>query len=274
MTPPSPLILVRGGGDLASGAVARLHRAGFSVVVLELARPLAMRRLVSFAEAVYAGEIWVEEMHGVCVGGAEEAARALEAGAVPVWVDPEAECRQHLRPVAIVDGRMRKRPPEPGVASSLPVIGLGPGFTAGLDCLAVVETKRGAHLGRVIWQGNAALDTRVPEPTSGFAEERVLRSPAAGEVLGLKALGSNVQEGDNVAEVAGVAVRAKFAGVLRGLMHDGLHVEAGAKLGDIDPRGDPSLCTLISDKALAVGGGVLEAVLSQAEIRRQLGAAR
>jgi xanthine dehydrogenase accessory factor len=152
MTLPSPLILVRGGGDLASGAVARLHRAGFSVVVLELARPLAVRRLVSFAEAVYAGEICVEEMHGVCVGGAEEAARALEAGAVPVWVDPEAECRQHLRPVAIVDGRMRKRPPEPGVASSLPVIGLGPGFTAGLDCLAVVETKRGAHLGRVIWQ--------------------------------------------------------------------------------------------------------------------------
>jgi xanthine dehydrogenase accessory factor len=255
---------------LASGAVARLTRAGFPVVVLELARPLAVRRLVSFAEAVYAGEVWVEEVHGVCVDGVGEARRAFEAKTVPVLVDPEGASRSELRPVALVDGRMRKRPPEEGGVGNVPLIGLGPGFTAGLDCLAVVETKRGPHLGRVIWQGSAESDTRVPELTGGFAEERVLRAPSAGEVTGLKAIGSRVQEGEAVARVAGTEVRAKFAGVLRGLMQDGLHVEVGAKLGDIDPRGDPALCRLISDKALAVGGGVLEAVLSQPEIRRRL----
>jgi xanthine dehydrogenase accessory factor len=270
MTSTSPLIVVRGGGDLASGAVARLARAGFAVVVLELARPLAVRRLASFAEAVYAGEIWVEEIHGLCVDGPEEAVRAVRAGTVPVLVDPEGSSRSALRPAAIVDGRMRKRPPEEGGEPPVPLIGLGPGFTAGVDCLAVVETKRGPHLGRVIWQGSAESDSRVPEATGGFAEERVLRAPSAGEVLGLKAIGSRVQEGEAVARVDGVEVHAKFSGVLRGLMRDGLQVEAGAKLGDVDPRGDPALCRLISDKALAVGGGVLEALLSQPEIRRGL----
>jgi xanthine dehydrogenase accessory factor len=270
MTSTSRLIVVRGGGDLASGAIARLTRAGFSVVVLELPRPLAVRRTVSFAEAVYAGEVWVEELHGVCVDGVEQAVQALGAGTVPVLVDPEGSSRSALRPAAIVDGRMRKRPPEGAGEPPVPLVGLGPGFTAGVDCLAVVETKRGAHLGRVIWQGSAESDTRIPEPTGGFAEERVLRAPSAGEVLGLRAIGSRVQEGEAVARVDGVEVRAKFAGVLRGLMQDGVQVEAGAKLGDVDPRGDPALCHLISDKALAVGGGVLEALLSQPEIRRGL----
>jgi xanthine dehydrogenase accessory factor len=270
MTPDPPLVLVRGGGDLASGVAARLHRAGFSVVVLELPRPLAVRRLVSFAEAVYTGEVRVEEIQGLRVGGASEVAEALRAGAVPVLVDPEALCRKSLHPQIVVDGRMRKVPPEGGLEEPELVIGLGPGFTAGVDCHAVVETKRGHHLGRVIWQGTADRDTRVPEPTEGRAEERVLRAPVPGEMHGLKPIAAIVREGEAVAEVDGKAVRARFDGVLRGLLHDGLRVEKGMKLGDVDPRLDPSLCTLISDKALAVGGGVLEAVLSRREIRRLL----
>lgn len=266
-----PLALVRGGGDLASGAVARLHRAGFAVAVAELDRPMAVRRLVSFAQAVYAGEVWVEEIRAVRIEQPGEAAACIQAGSVPVLIDPEAESAIVLHPQVLVDGRMRKSPPEKALDDTMLVIGLGPGFTAGLDCHAVVETKRGPHLGRVMWRGSAASDTRLPEPSAGFSEERVLRAPAAGVMRGLVPLGSRVREGEPVAEVAGSVVRAPFDGLVRGLLHDGLQIEPGVKLGDIDPRDDPSICALISDKALAVGGGVLEAALSRREIRRCLG---
>jgi xanthine dehydrogenase accessory factor len=240
-------------------------------VVLEIATPMAVRRLVSFAQAIYAGEVWVEEIHGARVEKAEHAADALAAGSVPVLVDPEARSLSLLRPQVLVDGRMRKAPTETALGDAIFMIGLGPGFTAGSDCHAVVETKRGPRLGRVIWQGSATGDTGVPEPTGGFAEERVLRAPDAGVMHGLVPLGSRVRAGQAVAEVAGKAVAAPFDGVVRGLLHDGLQVEVGVKLGDIDPRNDPSICALISDKALAVGGGVLEAALSRREIRRGLG---
>lgn len=266
-----PLALVRGGGDLASGAVARLYRAGFGVVVLELARPMAVRRLVSFAQAVYAGEAWVEEIRGARIEKAEHAAQCIRGGSVPVLIDPEAQSIAALRPAILIDGRMRKAPPETSLDGSLLMIGLGPGFTAGSDCHAVVETKRGPHLGRVLWIGSAAADTRLPEPSGGFSEERVLRAPGPGVMHGLVPLGSRVRAGEPVAEVGGSMIRARFDGLVRGLLHDGLEVEGGVKLGDLDPRDDPSICALISDKALAVGGGVLEAALSRSEIRRSLG---
>jgi xanthine dehydrogenase accessory factor len=266
-----PLAIIRGGGDLASGAAARLHRAGFGVMVLEIATPLAVRRLVSFAQAVYAGEVWVEEIHGARIEEADQAAGVLADGSVPVLIDPDARYLSALRPRILVDGRMRKAPPEIALDEAALVIGLGPGFTAGSDCHAVVETKRGPRLGRVIWQGSAASDTGVPEPTGGFGEERVLRAPDAGVMHGLVPIGTRVRAGQAVAEIAGKLVAAPFDGVIRGLLHDGLHVEAGTKLGDIDPRNDPSICALISDKSLAVGGGVLEAALSRREIRRGLG---
>jgi xanthine dehydrogenase accessory factor len=196
---------------------------------------------------------------------------AISDKAIPVLVDPEGACIGVLGPQVLVDGRMRKAPPEIRRGRAPLFIGLGPGFTAGVDCDAVVETKRGPHLGRVLWRGTAEEDTRVPEPIRGFAAERVLRAPAAGNVIGRVTLGSTVRKGQAVADVGGVPVTAPFDGVLRGLLHDGLGVEAGMKIGDIDPRGDPALCALISDKALAVGGGVVEAALSQEEIRRGLG---
>jgi xanthine dehydrogenase accessory factor len=268
MTPP--LVCIRGGGDLATGVAARLHRSGFAVVVTEVAQPLAVRRTVALAESVYAGEARVEELVGRRAEDAEAALRVLTEGVVPVIVDPELSCRERLRPLAIVDARMLKRPAaEPRRPGTL-LIGLGPGFEAGVNCDAVVETNRGHHMGRVYWQGSGQPDTGVPDPVVGFDVDRVLRAPAAGEFQGTQAIGSRLEPGDLIARVGGAELRAPFAGVLRGLLHDGVPVEQGLKVGDLDARGDPSYCYLISDKSLAIGGGVLEALLSRPEIRGRL----
>lgn len=269
--PTRPLVLIRGGGDLATGVAARLHRAGFSVVVLEIAQPLAVRRLVALAEAAYAGQVVIEDLRGLRCADVETALAALRDGWIPVLVDPEAGCRSQLRPGALVDGRMLKASPELGMEAAPLVIGLGPGFTAGLDCHAVVETHRGHHMGRVLWRGGAEPDTAIPEPMAGFDRERILRAPASGAIEGRRPLGSVVRKGDDIALVGGVPLVAPFDGALRGLMHDGLVVAQGTKIGDLDPRGVASYCFEISDKSLAVGGGVLEALLSRPEIRRRLG---
>ncbi len=266
-----PLVLIRGGGDLATGVAARLYRTGFDVVVLEVPQPRAIRRLVALAEAVHAGRVRIEDLHGVHCADAGAARSALAEGLVPVLVDPQADSRAAFQPVALVDARMRKAPPELGLEAAPFVVGLGPGFTAGVDCHAVVETQRGHHLGRVLWQGQAALDSGVPEAVVGHDRDRVLRAPTAGVLEALVPLGAVVQAGEEIARIGGVPLRAPFAGALRGLLHDGLEVVQGEKVGDLDPRGVPAYCREISDKSLAVGGGVLEALLSQPEIRRRLG---
>src|SRR3990170_3716418 len=265
-----PLVILRGGGDLATGVAVRLHRCGFAIVVLELARPLAIRRLVALAEAVYEGEMQVEDLHGRRVESAAEVWGALEAGGIPVRVDPEANSLRELPAAALVDARMTKRPPELGREAAPLVIGLGPGFSANRDCHAVVETQRGHWLGRVIWNGGASADSGVPEPIAGYTVDRVLRAPVSGVLEGARALGSIVEPGETIAVVNGQALRAPFRGALRGLLHDGLDVQKGMKVGDLDPRCEPAYCSRISDKALAVGGGVLEALLSRPEIRRLL----
>jgi xanthine dehydrogenase accessory factor len=272
MNAESPLILVRGGGDLATGVAARLHRSGFAIVVTEIAQPLAVRRLVALAEAVYAGEVGIEDLRGRKVEDIATAREALAGGIIPVLVDPEGQSRHELHPLAIVDGRMLKHSQPAELESEPLIVGLGPGFTAGVNCHAVVETKRGHALGRVRWEGAAEPDTGIPEPVSGHAVERVLRAPAAGELRSHAALGSLVKKDDLIATVGNVDLLAPFDGALRGLMHDGVHVEASEKIGDLDPRNQVGFCFHISDKALAVGGGVLEALLSRPEIRRPLGA--
>ncbi len=266
----SPFVLLRGGGDLASGVAARLFRSGFRLLITELPQPRVIRRLASFAEAVYAGRTQVEGIEAVRIGQAAEAARLANQGQIPVLIDPSGEARHQLPLLALVDARMRKQPPELGFESAPMVVGLGPGFTAGIDCHAVVETQRGHYLGRVIWTGSAAPDSGRPGEIAGEAEGRVLRAPAAGEMYGRVALGSVVAPGQSVAEVGGRTVSAPFAGVVRGLLHDGLTVATGEKIGDIDPRGVTAYCSEVSDKALAVGGGVLEALLTRAEIRQAL----
>jgi xanthine dehydrogenase accessory factor len=265
-----PLVLIRGGGDLATGVAARLHRSGFAVVVTEIAQPLAVRRLVALAEAVYAGEVVIEDLQARRVEDSKEVLQALSEGIIPVLVDPQGENCAVLAPLVVVDARMLKRH-QPGSLDEAPfVVGLGPGFVVGENCHAVVETKRGHTLGRVLWQGSAEADTGIPGQVSGHAADRVLRAPTSGEVTGGAALGSLVKQGDQIATVGGEAVTAPFDGALRGLLHDGVQVAKGAKVGDVDPRGKRAHCFLISDKSLAIGGAVLEALLSQPFIRQTL----
>lgn len=270
MTHPGPLILLRGGGDLATGVAARLWRSGFGVVVTEIERPRAVRRLVSLAEAIYAGSVTVEDLRGERVSDAAQATAALDRGAIPILVDPGAATRNELAPAALVDARMTKAVPDLDLSTAPFVVGLGPGFTVGFHAHAVVETHRGPRMGRVYWEGSAEADTGVPDPVAGQDVNRVLRAPADGTFEATAKIGTLVSAGEQLAVVNGSAVAAPFDGALRGLLHAGLEVSEGEKVGDLDPRGDVTVCSLISDKALAVGGGVLEALLARPQIRAQL----
>lgn len=264
------MIFMRGGGDLASGVVYRLYRAGIPVVVAELPQPLVVRRLVSFAEVVYRGSFQVE---GVPAQLASDSASALDLLAreiVAVVVDPQGLSRLELKPLVIVDGRMAKRLPDIAIDAAPLIIGLGPGFIAGENCHAVIETNRGHAMGRVIWEGPAEADTGIPEAVERYRAERVLRAPAAGVITAMANIGDVLSVGQPVAEISGEIITAPFDGVLRGLVHPGIVIRKGMKIGDVDPRGDPAYCTRISDKSLAVGGGVLEAILSRPEIRQKL----
>lgn len=254
-------IVVRGGGDLGSGVALRLWRGHFRVIVLETANPIAVRRTVSLAEAVYDGRARVEEMEGRLVGSAADAL-AAGCGSVSVLVDPDATSVSMLCPAIVVDAIMAKRNTGTRRDMAPLVVGLGPGFTAGMDVHVVVETNRGPHLGRVLRAGSAEADTGEPGEVAGQTAGRVLRAPAAGMLRAASAIGDIVEAGAVVARVAGMPVRAGFRGLIRGLARDGLQVERGAKIGDVDPRLDPRLCTLVSDKSLAVAGGVLESVVA------------
>ncbi len=264
------MILVRGGGDLASGVIYRLFQAGIRVIVTELPQPLVVRRLVSFAEAVYRGEFVVEGVPARLAVDVSDALSLSAAGIVPVLVDPPAACRFELSPLVLVDGRLTKKAPELGEDAAAFVIGLGPGFVAGRNCHAAIETNRGHMLGRVIWDGSPQADTGIPESVAQHQADRVLRAPAAGRLSDYAEIGSQIAEGQLVARVASQPVYAPFAGVLRGLVHPALDILRGMKIGDLDPRLDPLYSRTISEKSLAIGGGVLEAVLTLPEIRSQL----
>ncbi len=256
------LVLIRGGGDLASGVASRLAHCGFPVVITELAQPLMVRRTVCFGEAVYAGEVTVEDLRARRVAGVRAARAALAAGVIPVLIDEAGACRAELAPRVLVDAIMAKRNTGTRLDDAELVIGLGPGFTAGIDCHAVIETNRGHWLGRTIWAGQAEPDTGTPGEIAGRRAERVLRAPADGALTAQAAIGDRVVPGQVLAAVNGAPIQAQVAGVLRGLLHPGLVVKAGVKVGDVDPRAEPAHCFTVSDKSLAVGGGVLEAILT------------
>ncbi len=266
------VIILRGGGDLASGVALRLHHAGMRVVITELPQPLVVRRLVAFASAVYESEFVVEDVQSKLVSNVEEALRVLESGIIPVFVDPDCDVRlaEEFDVCAIVDARMTKRPPDLGIEAAPLVIGLGPGFTAGENCHAVIETMRGHYLGRVIWDAAAQPNTGTPGMVSGHQSQRVLRAPADGILRIAKRIGAIVSKDEVIAEVSGHDILAPFDGILRGLVYDRLPVHEGMKVGDVDPRGDPDYARLVSEKTLAIGGGVLEALLSRPEIRNTL----
>lgn len=264
------LVLLRGGGDLATGVAYRLRTAGLCVVITELPQPLHVRRTVAFAEAVYEGATMVAGLCARIVAGAPGIEATIGRGEIPVVVDPDLALLPDLQPVALVDARMIKRAPETSLDAAGLVVGLGPGFVAGENCHAVVETMRGHDLGRVLWQGAAQPNTGKPGSIAKFNLDRVLRAPADGRVQPKVTIGDKVKTGTEIAEVAGEAVVAQFDGVLRGLVHPDLEVSKGMKIGDVDPRNDPAYTQRISDKSLAIGGGVLEALLTRPEIRTKL----
>lgn len=256
------LVLIKGAGDIASGSAYRLRRAGFRVAMTDLARPTSIRRTVCFSEAIVHGTATVEGMTARYAADADAAKRIMDAGEIAVLADERADCRHALRPDAVVDAILAKRNLGTAMDDAPAVIALGPGFTAGTDCHAVVETMRGHLLGRAYYEGAAAPNTGVPGNVGGFTIERILRAPCAGVFRGVHRIADTVEKDEIVAYVDDQPIRAAIPGVLRGLLPDGTEVYAGMKSGDVDPRCKKENCYLISDKALAVAGGVLEAVLA------------
>jgi xanthine dehydrogenase accessory factor len=255
------VVLIRGGGDIGSGIAWRLHQCGFRLMITEIAQPLAVRRKVSFCEAVYDGNVEIEGVKATLVSSAQEAQSVWDRGEIPMLVDPECRTRTVLRPQVLVDAVLAKRNLGTAIHDAPLVIGVGPGFDAGRDCHFVVETNRGHHLGRLLVSGSAEPNTGIPGPVMGITEDRVLRAPANGDWNRDLDIGSFVKTGDRIGTVGGITVKARIAGVIRGLIRQGVKVHQGMKIGDIDPRGRPEYCNTISEKALAVAGGVLEGIL-------------
>lgn len=260
-------MLVRGAGDLGSGVAFRLFKSGYWVIMTELPRPLLVRRAVSFGNAVFQddGVMTVEDVMAR-LADAELAVSLLKQGdEIPVVIDNGDEWRK-IKPTVVVDARMAKRNIDTSINDAELVIGLGPGFNAGLDCHAVIETNRGHRLGRVIWQGTAEPNTGVPGNVLGKSAHRVLRAPQDGFVRPERHIGDSVEAGEIIGRVGEEVMVAPFDGVLRGLIHESVAVKAGMKVGDVDPRGERANCFLISEKSLAIGGAVLEALLNQGKL--------
>lgn len=262
-----PLIWIRGAGDIATGVGVRLLNAGFRIVFSEIKEPTVIRRTVAFASGVYEGSVVIEGYTGICCGDLGAVERALEKNQVPVFIGDEKSGLTHFRPYVFVEGTIRKK------KTQLPrdlvpyTIALGPGFSAPEDVDGIVETMRGHSLGRVIWQGAAIPNTGIPGKIGGYAQERVIHAPEDGRMNNLKNIGDFVAVGDAIAILKEnslqeeIEVRTTISGILRGIIYEGLWVEKGMKIADVDPRCNREHCFSISDKARSVGGGVLEAIM-------------
>lgn len=255
------LVVLRGGGDLASGIAHRLKRSGFKVVILDIENPLCIRRKVSFSEAIYEGEMVIEGIKGVKVNSIEEIYEELNKSNIPVYVDEKGEIIKELKPDIVIDAIIAKK--NLGTTKDMaPItIGIGPGFEAGVDVDFVIESNRGHDLGRVIEKGRASENTGVPGVIQGYSSERIIRAVATGKIVHYRQLGDIVEKGELISKIGDKPIYAKISGIIRGQIREGTPVEEGLKVGDIDPRGyiiDPNT---ISDKARAIGGGVLEAIL-------------
>ncbi len=263
-------VVVRGGGDLATGVIHRLWSAGFDVLVLECAAPAAIRRQVAVSDAVYNGSAEVEGMRAVLVQAADEAESVWWQGKVPVLVDGNAECVSRIQPEVLVDAIIAKKNLGTRMDMAPLTIALGPGFYAGRDVHVVVETKRGHNLGRIIRSGSAAPNSGVPGNIGGYTSERVLHAEKTGTLHILRDIGSVVEQGEAIAEITGAdgsrfTVRASIGGIVRGMIREGYHVTEGFKIADIDPRREElANCFTISDKARCIAGSVLELVCAAA----------
>ncbi len=260
------LIIVRGGGDLATGTIYKLYKCGFSILILETARPSAIRRNVAFSEAVYQGTQTVEDITCYYAESLAQAKALLQEGKLVVLVDPKGNSISELKPLAVVDAILAKKNLGTSMNMAPITVALGPGFVAGVDVDAVIETKRGHNLGRVLWQGAAAPNTGIPGMIGGYGKERVIHCPADGVLRNICKITDTVTKGQEIAVVetenGNVPVCARLAGLLRGLIRDGSHVAKGFKIADIDPRTEEyQNCFTISDKARCIAGGVVEAIL-------------
>ena len=255
------MILIRGAGDIASGIAVRLFRCGFTLAMTDLNKPTSIRRTVCFSEAIIHDTCTVEGVTAERASSMEDAKAIWQQGHIPVFDDDEGTARTMLRPDAIVDARLAKVNLDTSLTDAPIVVAVGPGFTAGQDCHAVVETQRGHYLGRVVYEGAAAPNTGVPGNIGGYTVERIIRAPKAGTFHPVRAIGDQVEANEIVAYVDDEPVKCLIGGTLRGILPEGTEVHPGMKSGDVDPRCKPEHCLCASDKALSVGGGALEALL-------------
>lgn len=255
-------VIVRGGGDVASGAIQKLHRSGFKVLILEIEKPTSIRRKVSFSEAIYDQNIEIENIKASYVDSLDAVHGCWNNGKIPVVVDPDGIYIGLLKPEIVVDGILAKKNLGTNMDMAPITVALGPGFEAGKDVNVVIETNRGHNLGRLIFKGKAADDTGVPGVIEGYSRERVIYSPYSGIINNIKDIGDTVKSGETIAHVEGFKVKANISGILRGIIRDRTTVKEGLKIADVDPRiSERKNCFTISDKARNIGGGVLEAVM-------------
>ena len=264
-------ILIRGAGDLATGIASRLYGAGHQILMTEIEVPLTVRRTVALSRAVYEGSARIEEMEGVLAEDRKSALAVMERGDIAVMTDPGMECRKWFQPDVVVDAILAKKNLGTEITDAPFVVGVGPGFTAGHDCNCVVETKRGHTLGNIIWRGSAIPNTGVPGNVGGYTIERLIRAGADGRIEPKVQIGDYVERGQIVALTGGVPVYAQMSGIVRGMLQEGVHVWKNLKIGDIDARTEVSHCYTISDKARAIGGGVLEAVTGFERMKDRFG---
>ena len=255
------VVLIRGGGEVASGVAHKLARAHFRVCLTETSEPLAVSRGVAFCEAVYDGKKEVEGLVARRVKSAVQVPKVWQQNQIPIIVDPETTIKDTLKPDVLVDAIMAKKNLGTRVTDAPLVIGLGPGFEAGRDVHTVVETNNSQSLGRVILEGRAERDTGIPLAAGGLTFERALHSPQDGPFQTDKGIGELVSAGEVVASVAGQSVKAEINGIIRALLRSGMVVKKGTKLGEIDPSGDKEACYTIRPRVRAIAGGVLEAIL-------------
>ena len=253
---------IKGAGEMASAVAWRLFMANFrKIFMMELPAPLAVRREVSYCESLFEGWKIIEGVEGVRAEGPEEVFRIWESGKIAVIADPQWQSLKAIKPDVLIDALLAKKNLGTHKEDAPLVIGLGPGFEAEKDVDYVIETNRGHHLGRIIKKGAAESNTGVPGPIAGHTKQRVLRAPVAGEFLSRQSIGDIVEAGEIIGTVGGEPVRGQIGGVLRGLIRSKTQVSEGLKIGDIDPRGEVDYCHTISEKARAISGSVLEAIL-------------
>lgn len=255
------IVLIKGAGDLATGVAHRLKKCGFDIIMTEISEPTTVRRTVAFSQAVYDNNAEVEDIRAILISDVNEAKKVIKQGNIAVIIDEKAQIIKDIKPEVVVDAIIAKENLGTNIDDAPIVIGVGPGFTAGIDCNCVIETQRGHYLGKAMYNGSAIPNSGVPGDIGGYTKERIIRATCDGKISPVSKIGDYVEKGDIVAYINGTPIFSEISGIVRGILQKGVHVFKGMKSGDIDPRCEKNHCFTISDKARSIGGGVLEAIL-------------